>query len=619
MEGKGGRRGHRRAALTSLSGRLGLFAALVGCASEPHAAPTLGIGDAGVADIARAEELLDAGAPLPGRAEVVALTDRLSIEAERHTETPDGAEGAEGAAVERAKLAMLAARLRERLWRFDRSATDAREALELFRRVAALPDPGLACEADRRHAQLSGELGADAVQTYGELYLTRARYQPAKGKAKASDGVAGCLESTERAIAGLEPFRPVGEAWQALEEKAVAAASGRAAAHSAAAGDAGSLETPPSAIEREVVVVPDASLIKNETVLLREAKPYSYERGGRVVLTLSAPVRYEAGMLPPDADAGRGHRVYLDLFGARIKGPKMEMSATGLIQRVRLGKREFGTRVVIDLDDAVFRRIFYLPDPFRVVIDLTTRAPVGTTDGAVGEKRVVRRVTLDPGHGGWDGGAVGPTGVREKDVVLDIAHRAATALASELGIETMLTRDRDVYVPLEDRTARANAFQSDVFVSVHCNATENGQASGIEIYVLDPAREQDKRAMALAHRENYGGRSHGFDPSALDAQVASIASGLNVGSTARGSRVLAELLRKATLASVSRRYTGTVDHGVKTAGFFVLLGADMPATLFETSFVSNPDDEARLATADYRQKMADAIVNGVRAYRDGHK
>jgi N-acetylmuramoyl-L-alanine amidase len=101
--------------------------------------------------------------------------------------------------------------------------------------------------------------------------------------------------------------------------------------------------------------------------------------------------------------------------------------------------------------------------------------------------------------------------------------------------------------------------------------------------------------------------------------VASIAAGLRLDSAAEGSRLFADLLRKSAHASFATRYPGNEDHGVKTAGFFVLLGAAMPAVLFETAFISNPEDEARLATADYRQKLADAVVNAVRAYRDGHR
>jgi len=358
---------------------------------------------------------------------------------------------------------------------------------------------------------------------------------------------------------------------------------------------------------------------------LLEVEPYSWEQGGRVVLTLSEPARYEVGMLAPDPAAGRGHRLFLDLAGVRLKGRSKDRESKGLIQGVRFGKRRAGLRVVVDLKSEAFRRVFYLPDPFRVMIDLSTRAPARAAPTERSGKRRVRRVALDPGHGGWDDGAVGPTGLREKNVVLNIAHRAAPALASELGIETMLTRDGDSFVPLEERTARANAYHADLFISIHCNATENGEAHGVELYFLDPSREMDAWSTRAVQRENLarrrpgkqGRHDHAPDPAKLGAQVAHVAAGLQVGDVTQRSRLFAELLHRSTFATLADGYPDTEDHGIKTAGFYVLLGAEMPAVLYETSFISNSIDEARLARADYRQSMADAVVNAVKAYRDG--
>lgn len=131
----------------------------------------------------------------------------------------------------------------------------------------------------------------------------------------------------------------------------------------------------------------------------------------------------------------------------------------------------------------------------------------------------------------------------------------------------------------------------------------------------------DAAALRAAARENRLGKHKGEADHkahvAMDSQVAAIAAGLSIGDTTARSRLFADILRKSTLASLAARYQPVPDHGVKTAGFFVLLGADMPSTLFETAFISNPQDERRLARADFRQKLADAIVNAVRAYREG--
>src|SRR5207247_5948670 len=124
------------------------------------------------------------------------------------------------------------------------------------------------------------------------------------------------------------------------------------------------------------------------------------------------------------------------------------------------------------------------PEPFRLVIDVFKEPPIAEAPTQPGARRV-RRVVLDPGHGGHDPGAIGAGGLREKDVALDVAHRAAPLVARELGISTLLTRDSDVSVPLDERVARANAFGADLFVSIHCNASEQGGGRGVMTFVLD--------------------------------------------------------------------------------------------------------------------------------------
>jgi N-acetylmuramoyl-L-alanine amidase len=551
--------------------------------------------------MARAGALLEPSASLPARPKVVALSDRLAIAA---SEQKTGG----------AELVYMAARLRERLWRYDRAETDAREAVELYGQLAE-KDAAEGCDADMRRARLLGEMAGDGLETYRQLFLALKRQTASKEKGKGKDGESRCAETMARMLEAAEAFRPTGAAWEELQSQAAASGQPPAAASS------GAPLPPPHLAREEVIVLPDPKAIKDGKSVLQDVSPYSWKLGGRVVLSLNQPVRYEAGMLQPDAKAKRGHRLYLDLLGTSMK-PKLKktMDVKGLVTGVRLGKQKEGTRVVLDLSDAAYRRIFYLPDPFRVVIDVSTRSPASAAATVEGGRRLVRRVTLDPGHGGWDAGAVGPTGLREKDVALDVAHRAATALASDLGVDTMLTRDTDTFVPLEERTARANGFQSDLFISIHCNATEDGHARGVELYILDPSREQDRRALLVAQRENASTKSkRALDPETIDAQVASIARGLDAGHTTEGSRLLAELLQKSTKASLGPRFGGSEDHGVKTAGFFVLLGAQMPSVLYETAFISNPDDESRLGTADFRQKLADSVVNAVRAYREGHR
>lgn len=565
-----------------------------------------------------ARALVTADAPLPERAEVVGLCDRLAIAASKADPPRSGAEAVE-----------LAARLRERLWRFDRKSSDAGEALELYLQATRLTaGTAASCEADERRAHLAAELVQDPRVAYRELFLAQRRHA-AVPSAQSDAALAACVSRLSAALAAEDAYRLTGADADELEKQATAGALAHArlaqtpGTAPTAASATGSVAAPlvelVRAAEGHLVVGPDAKQVGSGPVDLVRVQPFSWPEGGRVVLTLSAPTTYQLGTVGPDPAAGKGHRVYLDVARAKVKGVAAEVSSSGLVQKVRLGKRPDGTRVVLDLAASAYQKVFYLPEPFRIVIDLGSRPPAAAREDPKDGTRPLRRVALDPGHGGDDHGAVGPTGLREKDVTLDIAHRAAPALAHELGIETMLTRDNDTFVFLEERTARANAFHADLFISIHCNATDDGQARGLQVFVLDPSREMDAAARRVASRENAlaAQRKSGLDPASLDAQVAAVAAGLNVGDVTQRSTKLAELVRTATFGSLAERYGKPQDHGIRTASFFVLLGAEMPATLFETAFISNPDDEALLAAADYRQKLADAIVNAVRAYREG--
>lgn len=595
---------------------VGLALALLACGAEdstPPASDGVELPAEGLEDTALAERYVQGGQELPSRATVVALTDRLGMAAEKVEQVG-----------ERSRLRLTAAQLRERLWRYDGLDSDAREAMALYTQVAdGAGDVVARCRAMARRAQLHGELAADAARSYRELYLALEAFTelPDDTPDAARTEVESCTRDMRARLERARAFRPTGPAWQALQRKgAHLARTAALPVPSATASTNTAPWGPPIGADEQVVVVPDAKLVKGPAKL-EAVQPYNDTDGARLVLKLDQAARYSTGMLAPDPKSGRGHRLYLDIEKTkRGKGVGRTIDVGGgLIQRVRLGKREGGTRVVVDLAAAANRRVFYLPNPFRVVIDLArprAAAPATPTPSSPTPMASVRRITLDPGHGGWDAGAVGPTGLREKDVALDIAHRAAPVIAGELGIETMLTRDTDVFVELEERTARANAFQSDLFVSIHCNATENGEASGYEVFILDPSREADRRALNAVARENHAHRKapRAMDVRLLDAQITNIAAGLGMGAQTRGSRALAEFLRQATKSSLDTRYPGIEDHGTKTAGFYVLVGAAMPAVLYETSFISNPGDESKLGTADYRQKLADAIVNAVRAY-----
>lgn len=567
-------------------------------------------------DRSRAEALLRPENPLPTRAETVALADAVAVASAKSGASPEGA-----------YLALLAADLRARLWRLDRSTADAHEAFELYKAAAAAfgPTPE-GCRTSLRGALFSGEVAADASATYRALFIGE-RVETSRGSP------AACLDTYRVARASAIAYRPEGDKLAALEKEAdQAVAAARAAAPPPPASSSGQPVASPSGapvapdiaapvvhLDKDNLLVspPESTLTKGGKITSIER--YGSEEGARVVIHATAPVGFDVGSLGSDEKAGKDHRIYLDLKNATAKGIEKEITVGGALKRIRLGVQKTGTRVVFDLKSPLYRRIFYLPEPFRIVVDLSTRPPQREEKPAAGSTtgRDIRRVAIDPGHGGNDAGAIGPTGLKEKDVTLDIAHRVAPLLAHELKIETLLTRDTDAYVALDLRTARANAFHADLFVSIHCNASESGTARGVQTFFLDASRERDATADRIAARENALAKSKQQGDLADDTELSAILTNLNVGQMAARSRHFADLVHRSALASLAARYQDTKDQGVKSAGFYVLVGADMPAVLFETSFISNSDDEARLATADYRQKMADAIANAIRAYKEG--
>jgi N-acetylmuramoyl-L-alanine amidase len=213
----------------------------------------------------------------------------------------------------------------------------------------------------------------------------------------------------------------------------------------------------------------------------------------------------------------------------------------------------------------------------------------------------VRRVIIDAGHGGHDTGAIGPKGTREKDVALIIAKKLAARLEAS-GLEVLLTRDDDTFVKLEDRTRFANRQKGDLFISVHCNAAPTKTMRGIETYTLNTS--SNRYSIRLAARENSTTERGVGD---LQYILADLATKANTGESAH----LAERVQRSLVRNLSGSYKGVKDLGTKEALFFVLLGAKMPAILVETSFLSHPEEEERLADPEYQQSVADSIAEAV--------
>jgi N-acetylmuramoyl-L-alanine amidase len=218
---------------------------------------------------------------------------------------------------------------------------------------------------------------------------------------------------------------------------------------------------------------------------------------------------------------------------------------------------------------------------------------------------------VDPGHGGEQEGALSPAGEKEKDVALDLALRISRRL-KKLGARVVLTRTGDISVPLANRAAIATALRADLFVSVHLNsmptAEQRRRYSGIETFFLS-ADATDTRASAVAARENADRLAGEAAPDPNDP-VAGILSSLEDAASLQASSRLAYAIHEKLVAA-----TGAEDHGVKQAPFYVLAGARMPAVLLEVGFISNPEEAARLRRREYRDKVADAVVEGIKAFR----
>jgi N-acetylmuramoyl-L-alanine amidase len=218
-------------------------------------------------------------------------------------------------------------------------------------------------------------------------------------------------------------------------------------------------------------------------------------------------------------------------------------------------------------------------------------------------------VVIDPGHGGHDPGAIGPTGLKEKDVTLAIAKALKNKIeqvGGDFGISrVILTREDDRFIPLEERTGIAKREHADLFISIHCNAAKDSDAHGIETYIL--SFTNDPEALAVAARENVS-TTKGI------SDLRDIIKKYLLNSKIDESKRLAAYVQTSVTTNLARKYQTAVDKGVKKAPFIVLIGADIPSILVETSFITNPREEEKLRDPKYINEIADGILRGVKSY-----
>jgi len=234
---------------------------------------------------------------------------------------------------------------------------------------------------------------------------------------------------------------------------------------------------------------------------------------------------------------------------------------------------------------------------------------------AAGDRSLIRalglkigKIVIDAGHGGHDTGTIGPNGLLEKDLVLDVAKRLGHALETRLGAEVIYTRQDDTFIPLETRTAIANRERADLFISIHANSSRDSDARGVETYYLNFTSSPE--ALEVAARENAVSEKSIHELQDLVKKIA-------LKEKIEESHEFASNVQDSLYSGLSLRGSGVRNRGVKKAPFVVLIGANMPSILAEISFVSNPADERKLQTADHRQRIAESLYRGVSKYVSG--
>lgn len=350
---------------------------------------------------------------------------------------------------------------------------------------------------------------------------------------------------------------------------------------------------------------------------VRHLRHHSYTDHTRVVVDLIRPLSYtwkeerdriclrlERGFLPPT-----------------IQGIPVRDGMVGGI-RVRQGP-DFGEVELFGLSPSREVKIFALKGPDRVVIDLFKREEKAEKkeqhDIAREEKSDVSltalqaskvKLVIDPGHGGKDSGAVGPSGLMEKDVVLDIGLRLRDLVEKALGMEVVMTRTDDTFIPLRDRAAIANTAKGDFFISIHANASLRGRAEGFETFFLS-YEASDSQARESAIRENEAIDLEGLNPrSVADLKIIlwDMAQNAYINQSSRLAEIIQNELDK--IQKVANR-------GIKTAPFYVLMGAAMPAVLVEVAFINNPQGERSLSAEAYRRSLCEALLRSISEFK-GH-
>lgn len=398
-----------------------------------------------------------------------------------------------------------------------------------------------------------------------------------------------------------------------------------------------------------VAVLAAAGRRAEAAAVVRALRHITTPDSSRLIIECSGPVHYRLQRMAARPAFGVPARIYVDLLdseiGTEARAP-LELRE-GPLLRVRAGAPAAATaRLILDVPGLTQFGAFAMPDPFRLIVDVRgpARAAAVASLAVRSESKPARpagaapqpqlaaakvpapggaplasgfaprrfKIVVDPGHGGKDPGAIGVGGVAEKDVTLAIALRLWQRLAALPNVDVVLTRGSDIFLALEERTARANSEHADLFVSIHTNASPDPSRSGVETYYLN--NTNDRATIRLAQMEN--GLTTMTGHAGHDDDTALILSDLIQSYKVQESVGLAEDIQRALIAALEGRGQRVSDLGVKQGPFYVLVGAGMPCVLAEVSFLTHPREGARLAEAPYQDAVADGLVRGIQRFID---
>jgi len=351
--------------------------------------------------------------------------------------------------------------------------------------------------------------------------------------------------------------------------------------------------------------------ITSHKPMVTAIRHYTHPDKTRIVIDISEKSPYQVFTLT-DPD-----RIVVDVEASlsQLSEEQKEIQLEDLlVRRVRMGQFTQDTvRIVIDLQEKYEFQVFDLSSPPRIVVDIfTPQSQLDiTTKTEVSEKAETEKVNhpvivIDPGHGGSQPGAIGPSGLKEKEVALDIALRLRNKLQND-GFTVYLTREKDIEVPLEDRPLMAVQKEAIAFISIHTNSViqkGSSTARGIETYVLN-SRYIGASAKDVADRENRASQFYHYEDDILNQIIADLEESASISF----SLDFADIIQKKLV-----QHTGLDNRGIKQAPFIVLKGLNMAGVLIEVGFISNPNEEKLLKTPEFREKVAQALSEAVKEY-----